>query len=257
MIELSGSWSGGLFRGRDGVELAYRERGQGRPLVLLHGIFSSAKLWIDFGPGPQLVAHGRRVIAPDLRGHGRSTRSHDPDHYPPDVLADDGLALIEALELDDYDLGGYSLGGRITVRMLARGARPARAVVGAQGLYQLTATGETSSINRRVLDALINHDDLPPNSAEAATADWIRRSGGDPVALRHVLDSFVATPHTCLQLLRTPTLVIVGDQDPRRVTAVDLACTLPAATFAEVPGDHLTALAAQEFADVIDAFTSP
>ena len=43
---------------------------------------------------------------------------HDPLSYPPDVLADDGLALIDWLGLDDYDLGGYSLGGRIVLRML-------------------------------------------------------------------------------------------------------------------------------------------
>jgi len=56
-----------------------------------------------------------------LRGTERA-QSHDPAAYPPDVLADDGLALVEHLGLGDgdYDLGGYSLGARIVVRMLAR-----------------------------------------------------------------------------------------------------------------------------------------
>ncbi|MGH7745084.1 MAG: hypothetical protein ACREQ5_09835 [Candidatus Dormibacteria bacterium] len=54
--------------------------------------------------------------------------------YPPDVLDDDGLALIDWLGLDDYDLGGYSLGERIVLRMLVRGARPARAIVVGQRL---------------------------------------------------------------------------------------------------------------------------
>ena len=57
-----------------------------------------------------LAGQGYRVILPDLRGHGDSARPHDPAAYPPDALADDGLALIEQLGLTDYDLGGYSLG---------------------------------------------------------------------------------------------------------------------------------------------------
>src|ERR1022692_2543702 len=65
----------------------------------------------DSGPARALAAQGYRVILPDLRGHGDSARPHDLACYPPDVLADDGLALIAHLGLDGYDLGGYSLGG--------------------------------------------------------------------------------------------------------------------------------------------------
>ncbi|MGH3406758.1 MAG: alpha/beta fold hydrolase, partial [Streptosporangiaceae bacterium] len=123
--------------GRDGRELAYRETGEGRPLVLLHGFAASGRQWLDHGPAAVLAAAGYRVILPDLRGHGDNARPHDPACYPPDVLADDGLALTDGLGLDDYDLGGYSLGGRLVLRMLVRGARPARAVVAGQGLAAL------------------------------------------------------------------------------------------------------------------------
>ena len=64
---------------------------------------------------------------------------HDPRAYPPDVLADDSLALIGhfGLGAGQYDLGGYSLGGRIVARMLARGAEPGCAVVAGQGLAKI------------------------------------------------------------------------------------------------------------------------
>lgn len=122
------------FPGHDGLELVYREMGDGRPVVLLHGFASTALQWIHHGRAATIAEHGYRVILPDLRGHGDSARPPDPVSYPPDVLDDDGLALIDWLGLDDYDLGGYSLGGRIVLRMLVRGARPARAIVVGQGL---------------------------------------------------------------------------------------------------------------------------
>src|SRR5580693_7378751 len=117
------------FLGRDGAELAWREIGDGRPVVLLHGLMGSGALMASNGPARAIAARNYRVILPDLRGHGDSGRPHDPACYPADVLADDGLALIDHLGLDDYHLGGYSLGGRLVLRLLVRGARPGRAVV--------------------------------------------------------------------------------------------------------------------------------
>ena len=114
------------FAGRGGVELACRETGSGRPLVLLHGFMGAGSHMLGRGWAGVLAGQGYRVIAPDFRGHGDSAKPHDPAAYPPDVLADDGLALVGHLGLGDgdYDLGGYSLGGRIVVRMLVRGAKP-------------------------------------------------------------------------------------------------------------------------------------
>jgi pimeloyl-ACP methyl ester carboxylesterase len=119
----------GRLAGRDGRELAYLEMGDGRPLVLLHGFAATGRQWLDHGPAAALAAAGYRVILPDLRGHGDSARPDrarpdDPACCPPDVLADDGLALIDGLGLDDYDLGGYSLGGRVVLRMLVRAPGP-------------------------------------------------------------------------------------------------------------------------------------
>src|SRR5579859_7997641 len=100
------------FHGRDDVRLAYHELGEGRPLILIHGYLANATAMIRTGIAERMAARGHRVILPDLRGHGDSARPHDAAAYPPDALADDGLALIEELGLTGYDLAGYSLGGR-------------------------------------------------------------------------------------------------------------------------------------------------
>lgn len=240
------------FAGRDGLELTYRELGEGRPLVLLHGFTASGSQWLDHGPAAALAERGHWVILPDLRGHGDSARPHDPASYPPDVLADDGLALIDQLGLGDYDLGGYSLGGRIVLRMLVRGARPDHAVVAGQGLAAVNSAAG-SGMNRRVLTALANGDSIEPGSPDAEAAHWITQLGGDPRALLQVLNSIVATPTGALRLIETPTLVVVGDEDHDHASAEALAAVLPKARFTRVRGNHWTALTGPEFASAITA----
>jgi pimeloyl-ACP methyl ester carboxylesterase len=242
------------FRARDGVELAWRSAGSGRPLVFLHGLMGSAASTADLGVIAALAGAGFQVILPDLRGHGDSGRPHDPACYPPDVLADDVLALIAHLGLADYDLAGYSMGGKLVLRLLARGARPARAVVAGQGLDALGAESDRTAGHRRVLAAVADGTALPAGSPEAGMADWIRQSGVDPRAVSLVLGAFVATPADALRPVPTPVLVVVGDQDSRGATAGALAALLPHGRLVLVPGDHLTVLAAPELAAAVLEF---
>ena len=229
------------FHGRDGVRLAWRELGAGRPLVLLHGYFSRATVnWLRYGHAARLAARGHRVILPDLRAHGDSAKPHDPTAYPPDVLADDGFALVEQLGLADYDLGGYSLGGRTVLRMLVRGATPRRAVVAGMGLEGILHTGASSAFFRRVLT---NLGSFRRGSPEWLAAAFLKTVGGDPVSLRYLLDSFVDTPPEALATIATPTLVLVGSEDHDHGSAAALAAALPAGRHVAVPGNHMSAVA--------------
>ena len=82
----------------DGIELAYHELGEGRPVILLHGLFSDANMnWIKFGNAETIAAAGFRVIMPDLRAHGLSGKPHEPEHYPKGILARDLTELIAHL----------------------------------------------------------------------------------------------------------------------------------------------------------------
>ncbi|MFD8492656.1 alpha/beta fold hydrolase [Amycolatopsis sp. NPDC059657] len=238
------------FPSRDGLDLSHRELGDAdRPLLLFHGFTADGTQWTH---AAEIAAHGYRVILPDLRGHGASASPHDPASYPPDVLADDGIALINWLGLEDYDLGGYSLGAQTVLRMLVRGARPARAIVAG---YGLAAAGNPGGGRlRRVLTGMIGGEVFEPGSPEAQQAHWIRRLGGDPQALLHILGTQVATQPSALAGIATPTLVAVGDQDQGHATAGALATTLPNARFTQVPGDHFSALTSPELAASIISF---
>jgi len=236
------------FAGRDGAELAYREAGSGRPLILLHGFTGNGSHMLEHGPARAFAEQGHRVILPDLRGHGDSAKPHDPAAYPPDVLADDGLGLVEHLGLGDgdYDLGGYSLGARVVVRMLVRDA-----IVAGQGLAKVSGP-QGGGQNHRVLCALVDGVAIEPDSADAPLARWISKAG-DPQALLHVLNSLVPTPEEALRQISIATLVAIGDQDERS-DADKLAALVPDARFVRVPGDHGSALGAPELAAAMAAF---
>jgi pimeloyl-ACP methyl ester carboxylesterase len=226
--------------------------GEGRPLVLIHGLFSSAFTnWIRYGHAARLARAGFRLIMPDLRAHGESAKPHDPTAYPPDILADDGFALIEHLGLTKFDLGGYSLGGRTVARMLARGARPRRAMIAGMGLEGLHSTGARAHHFRDVLTGIGTHERGSPEwMAEA----FLKTTGGDPLALLPLLDSFVDTPEAVLRAIATPVLVVAGEEDHDNGSAEALAETLPNARFVAVPGNHMSAVMKPELGQAIVDF---
>jgi pimeloyl-ACP methyl ester carboxylesterase len=229
-----------LFEGSDGTPLVYRELGEGRPVILIHGYFSTAfENWVRYGHAATIAARGYRVIMPDLRAHGDGAKPHDASAYPPDVLVDDALALIAHLGLTDYDLGGYSLGGRTVVRLLTRGAAPGRAIVAGAGLDGIVDTAGRAAPFRRILN---NLGTFERGSADWRTEAFLRLMGGDPVALSHVLDTLVDTPREAIARIQTPALVVVGAEDEIRDSAKELSGVLPAGRFSEVPGDHGSAV---------------
>lgn len=240
------------FASFDGVEIAWQELGEGRPLVLIHGLFSNAWTnWIRYGHAARLAEAGHRVIMPDLRGHGLSARPHDAEAYPPDVLARDGLALIAHLGLAGYDLGGYSLGGRTVVRMLVDGAHPRRAIVGGMGLAGLTDTGARAGHFRQIITGLGTHQRGTPEwTAEA----FLKTTGADPQAMRPLLDSFVDTSEAELGQITMPVLVIAGEADDDNGSAAALAELLPEGRFVAVPGNHMSAVLRPELSQAIVDF---
>jgi pimeloyl-ACP methyl ester carboxylesterase len=243
-----------FFSSFDGTRIAWREIGEGRPVVLIHGYFSDAATnWIRYGHAAAIAAAGRRVVMPDLRGHGESDRPHDPAAYPPDALAKDGHALIAHLGLTDYDLGGYSLGARTTSRMLATGATPGKVVFSGMGLEGLIDTGRRAGHFRHILTNLGQHErGTPAWLAEA----FLKTAGGDPVALLGVLDTFVDTPEATVRGFAQPTLVLNGADDDDNGSAKALADALPNATYVEVPGNHMSAVTKPELGAALAAFLS-
>ena len=241
-----------FFDSFDGVRIAWRELGEGRPVVLLHGYFSDARTnWVRYGHAAAIAGQGFRVIMPDLRAHGESDKPHDAAAYPPDALTRDGHALVVHLRLTDYDLGGYSLGARTVSRMLATGATPRRVAFSGMGLEGLLETGRRVAHFRHILLNLGKHERGTPEWLAEA---FLKTTKGDPVALLGILDTFTDTPRAVLEGLTRPALVVCGAEDSDNGSATALAELLPDGRYVEVPGGHMSSVTKPELGQAIAEF---
>lgn len=242
------------FTSFDGAPIAWTETGSGHPLVLLHGLFSDAATnWIKFGTAATIAAAGFRVIMPDLRGHGASAHPHDAAAYPPDVLGMDIAALIAHLGLTEFDLGGYSLGARTTVRCLVRGLTPRRVVLAGMGLAGLV------EVNRRTawfLNIIANPDSFERGSPGWTAVQFIKTTHVDSTAVAHVLRSQVEGGRATLAAVTMPTLVVCGADDADNGSAPDLAAALPDARLVEIRGTHMSSVTKPDLGNAIAAFLS-
>ena len=241
-----------FFTSWDGVRLAWRELGEGRPVLLLHGFISDTNTnWIRYGHATAIAARGFRVIMPDLRGHGHSAKPHGAAAYPPDALTRDGHALVAHLGLTDFDLGGYSLGARTASRMLATGAAARRVVFAGMGLEGLTTTGRRAGHFRNILQNIGRHERGSPSWL---AEQFLKTTGGDPAALLRVIDTFADTPLEALKTFAMPVGVVCGAEDQDNGSAPALAAALPNARYIEVPGGHMSAVVKPELGRAIADF---
>ena len=248
MIDVSTSH----FTAPDGTALAVHEMGAGRAVLLLHGYFSDAATnWIKYGHAALLAQAGFRVIMPDLRAHGESDKPHNAAAYPKDVMANDALALVAQLGLTDYDLGGYSLGARTVARMLIKGAAPRRVIIAGMGLDGLINTGTRAAHFRGIFEGLGTHQRGSPEwMAEA----FLKTTGGDPVALAQILDTFVDTPVEAIRGWPMPVQVLTGADDDDNGSAPALAAELANAALSIVPGNHMSAVVKPDLGQAMVAF---
>ena len=236
----------------DGVRLAYHEVGAGRPVILLHGLFSDAQMnWIKFGHAARIASEGFRVIMPDLRAHGESDKPHGEQFYPKGILARDLRELIAMLELAEYDLGGFSLGARTTVEAVGEGLRPRRAVLGGAGLEGLRNWKRRKDF---FIEAIEMFDRVQRGDPHWLSIQFMKSQKVDRVAAAQLLESFEDAFMSWLEAFTMPTLVVCGDQDDDNGSAEELANVLPNAVFEEVPGTHMSSVTKPELGEAIAAF---
>ena len=236
----------------DGVELAYHELGQGRAVVLLHGLFSSADVnWIKFGHAAKLAASGCRVIMPDLRAHGACAAPHDPVHYPHGILGRDLEELVMQLGLVDYDLGGFSLGARTTVQGVGEGLTPRRAMLAGMGLEGLTGWMARKQF---FVDAIAAFDSASRGDRHWLAIQFMKTMKVDLDAAKLLLPTFTDAKPDWLAAFTMPTLVLCGTEDEDNGSAPKLAEALPDATYEPVPGTHMSSVTKPLFGEALARF---
>lgn len=226
----------------DDVEIAYLDEGTGEPIVLVHGFASSKEAnWVNPSWTRTLTRSGRRVIALDNRGHGRSSKLYDPDAYHTATMADDVAALLDHLRIERADAMGYSMGARITAYLaLNHPDRVRSAILGGLGIHLVDGVG------------------LPVNVAEAleapSLADVTDPTGRTFRAFAEQTKSDLKALVACIRgtrqtltraqvaQIRVPVMVAVGTKDDVAGSAQDLAALIPGAKWLDIPGrDHMLA----------------
>ena len=142
-----------------GVRLAFIDErptsgDRGEPILLIHGFASThAVNWVFPQWVKTLTGAGRRVIAFDNRGHGRSEKFYDPAAYATQIMAEDARALLDHLHIEVADVMGYSMGARIAAFLAkAHKSRLRSMILGGLGYH------------------LVDRGSLPPSIAEAMEA---------------------------------------------------------------------------------------
>lgn len=240
------------FASFDGTELAVHRLGHGKPVVLLHGLFSDALTnWIRFGHARRLADAGFEAIMPDFRAHGQSAASHDPAAYPGDVLVRDVEALAAHLQLQQFDLAGFSLGARTAVRCVLAGLAPRRLVLAGMGLEGLTGWDRRAAF---FIDAIDRFDSVRHGDPAFMAVAFMKTQKVDHVAARLLLQSVDDTEPGELARVTMPTLVVCGDKDSDNGSPQALAEALPDARFEAVPGTHMSSVTEAALGEAIARF---
>ncbi len=236
----------------DGQPLAVHRFGAGRPVLMLHGLFSEANTnWIRFGHARRLADAGFEAIMPDLRAHGASAKPHDPAAYPCDVLVRDAFAVIAGLSLTDYDFVGFSLGSRTAARAVITGLEPRRLVLGGMGLQGLAGWSRRADF---FLDAINRFDSVRHGDPAFFAVSFMKTQKVNRVAAQLLLQSVADTDPAELARIAMPTLVLCGAQDRDNGDPQALADALPDARLEEVPGTHMSSVTEPAFGEGIVRF---
>jgi pimeloyl-ACP methyl ester carboxylesterase len=230
-----------LFTNEAGLQIAYDDLGPpgGKTLVLVHG-FSSNRIegWRRTGWYAAIEKRGERLIALDLRGHGESTRSHDPLDYGHAAMAGDIVALMDHLGVDHASLIGFSLGARVALTAaLDHPGRFDHLVLAGVGDRLLEAPRGAGQMAQAML---ADDPEQIENPMLRSFRHFADEQGEDRAALAACSQaSSRSLTADDLWGLRVPTLVIAGARDQMAGSPEKLAEAIPGARGVTLPGlDH-------------------
>ena len=197
----------------DGVEIAYLDKGEGEPIVLVHGFASNARTnWIFPGWINVLTDAGYRVIALDNRGHGDSEKLYKSEQYTSEIMAEDVRRLMDHLLIRSSYIMGYSMGARISAYMcLNHPDRIKAAIFGGLAMGMINGVPGSEAI----ADGLSTDD---PEGLSDPQAIAFRAFADQTKSDRHALAACIRESRSQIsadriQEITQPALVAVGTTD--------------------------------------------
>jgi pimeloyl-ACP methyl ester carboxylesterase len=228
----------------NGVRIAFIDEkpvgtDRGEPILLIHGFASNHAInWVFPHWVKTLTEAGRRVIALDNRGHGRSEKLYDPAQYFTELMAEDARALLDHLGLARADVMGYSMGARITA-FLARNhpERVRSAILGGLGHHLIEGALLPIGIAEAMEAPSLADLEDPMQRMFRAFAE---KTMGDLAALAACIrGSRQRFSEEDAAKVSSPVLIAVGTKDDVAGDPHRLAAFFPAAQALDIPGrDH-------------------
>lgn len=219
----------------DGTKIYYEVKGDGFPVLLIHGFSGTSQGWKNGLLYGDLLKAGYKVILIDLRGNGRSDKPHTDAGYAHDAEARDIMGLITALGIKQYDAVGYSRGSIIASRLLVLDKRLHKTVMGGMGEAYTNPNWPRRVHAYRALmgdTSLHDVDDM---------MRYIHSQHFDELALALQQKYQPSTSKKELAKVKKPVLIIRGTEDKENGSETELQQLIPNSKLVYVPGDHNTA----------------
>lgn len=248
---------------RNGNSIHYEVHGEGRPVILLHGIcVSFAGNYSGFGWIESLCQQGLQVIGLDFLGHGKSDKPHDPPAYGTHNLAADVMALMDHLQLETASLVGFSMGSVVALHLLhTYPKRFGRSVLIATGDGLLGIPPHTMAETAPQLVRALDSDHYPAELPKHVAAYWnfATKVGGDRLASAAAARAHYPVCTTeAAGRVSAEVLIISGEIDPVLGQGPVVARTLAHGRYVEIPGaDHFMLAASDEAKELVKIFLAP
>ncbi|MCX8065622.1 MAG: alpha/beta hydrolase [Candidatus Hydrogenedentes bacterium] len=246
------------------VPIYYEEKGEGEPVILLHGVMVNSDLNWKLPKVYQKLAKDNRVIAVDLRGHGFSGKPRGLENYGI-KLVEDIVDLMNELNIEKAHIVGYSLGGFIALKFATTYPERAYSVVIAGAGWE-KSTPQNLERLKKITNALREYQDCTPllelvgmrNEGLQRIAIWIAnvyyRKTNDFQSIADLLDSVpeLEVSEDSLKKCSLPVLIIAGTNDPLCDTADELATVLPNGKLIWIyNGTHMNTIFKKQFCEAI------
>ena len=239
----------------DGVEIAYQQWGEGKPILLIHGFASNANVnWRDTGWVAALTDAGYRVIAIDNRGHGESEKLYDKALYLAPMMAEDARRLLDHLKIEQAAVMGYSMGARISAFLTIHNpARVASVVFGGMASNLVHGVGGAEAIGQALLAPKLA--DVTDREARGFRI-FADSTKADKLALAScILSSRVKIKAEALAGIQCPVLVVAGELDEVAGSVEGLISMLPHARGVTLPKrNHMNAVGDSGYKQAVLSF---
>jgi pimeloyl-ACP methyl ester carboxylesterase len=246
------------YANNQGIRIHYEVEGNGTPLILLHGLADTYKMWHTSGYVESLKKEYKLILI-DARGHGDSDKPHDSEAYVIKLMVNDVVAVLDDLKISKAHFIGYSMGGRMGFGIAEYSPQRFHSlIIGGMHPYAISKEYmiKLLAVYRDAAHALAS-DSLDASAKKALVKQWLGPTAAEMPEFRAYVQNVLPTNDwealialvskdsehgfdDVLPTMTLPVLLFDGEADLFYSRVKECAKSIPNATFISFPGlDHV------------------